>query len=280
MEQIKQHKFLLPEKNNKLPVWLTQNDNYNPCRDRDHFIDKTLLALTGKLTLLKNQPAMATDSFFSASFKLICTIVLILLISLSHRLMFPLIVLAVFLTYLACLDSRRISSILKPVSAAMFFSLCIVLPAFISGQQNTLMLPLKVFLTTMSAAFLAQRTAFSALTKALGGLHVPGLFIMVLDLTLKYIILLGNTAADLLIALRLRSIGKNDRKYKSMGSIMGMVFLKANEYSIDTHNAMLCRCFTGDYHVSQKHRLESRYFIYMAIILTMIVVFLYAEEYL
>lgn len=281
MEQIRQHNTSDAQISSFcMPSWLMKKDDYQPPADKENFLNKTILSIVAKLSALRDMQAINNSKTFSASFKVFFTGLLILFISLSHRPMFLFIILSVVLVHLCFFDAKYILSILKPALSAAVFSLLIILPAAIFGLTSIFMLPLKVFLTTASIAVLAHTTPFHSITKALGGLHIPGLFIMTIDLTIKYIVLLGSTAYDLLIALKLRSIGKNDQKYQSLGSILGMTFIKSQEYADETHNAMLCRCFTGEYHVSQQHHLERRYIIYAAAAVVLMTTFLCTEGYL
>ena len=92
-----------------------------------------------------------------------------------------------------------------------------------------------------------RRTQWNQITTALRRLHVPGLFVFVLDLTLKYIVLLGTLLQDLLTALQLRAVGRHRKKYQSVGGVLGVTFLRASELSRETWEAMQCRAFTDDY---------------------------------
>ena len=76
---------------------------------------------------------------------------------------------------------------------------------------------------------------------------MPGVIIFILDTTLRYIVLLGEEAAQLLTALKLRSIGHNPHKGRAIGGLIGVLLLRSQQMSLDMYDAMRCRCFTGDY---------------------------------
>ena len=78
-------------------------------------------------------------------------------------------------------------------------------------------------------------------------LHVPSVFVFTLDITLKYIVLLGDLIKDLLTSLTLRSVGKNNKKYQSVGGVMGQTFIRSVKMSQEMYEAMQCRGFTDDY---------------------------------
>ena len=77
--------------------------------------------------------------------------------------------------------------------------------------------------------------------------HIPGTVIFIIDITFRYIVLLGNLMQDLLTAVSLRSIGRNDKKYNSVGGVMGVTFLRGTEMNKEMYEAMQCRGFTDDY---------------------------------
>ena len=90
-------------------------------------------------------------------------------------------------------------------------------------------------------------TQWNHITKALRTLHIPGVFIFILDITLKYLVLLGSLIEGLLTACSLRSVGKNKKKYQSVGGVMGVTFVRSTEMSQQMYEAMQCRGFTDDY---------------------------------
>jgi cobalt/nickel transport system permease protein len=115
------------------------------------------------------------------------------------------------------------------------------------GISNALVIVLKVFLSLEMVSILNHTTQWNHITGALKKLHVPGIFIFTLDITLKYIVLLGTLIGDMLTSLRLRSVGKNNKTYQSVGGVMGVTFIRGSEMSREMYEAMRCRGFTDDY---------------------------------
>ena len=76
---------------------------------------------------------------------------------------------------------------------------------------------------------------------------MPQTVIFLLDTTLRGIFLLGEEAGALLTALKLRSVGRNRRKQRAAGAVLGTLFLRAQRLSEATYEAMVCRGFTGVY---------------------------------
>ena len=71
--------------------------------------------------------------------------------------------------------------------------------------------------------------SWSEISLALSSIHIPDIFILVLDLAIKYISLLGGLVLDMLYALKLRSVGRNRDKTASLSGVAGTVFLKSKE---------------------------------------------------
>ena len=123
-----------------------------------------------------------------------------------------------------------------------------MLPALWLGNgQRVLLLPAKTLLTVIALNLLQENFAWHSLTHACRQLHVPGIAIFVLDTTLRYIVLLGEEAAQLLTALKLRSVGHNPHKGRAIGGLLGVLLLRSQQMSLEMYDAMRCRCFTGDY---------------------------------
>ena len=159
---------------------------------------------------------------------------------------------AILLLYLCTWPARDILNIMKAGCGASVLALIVLLPAMIvqpSGIRNELLIVIKVFLSISTLSIFNHTTQWNHITGALRKLHIPGIFIFTLDITLKYIVLLGNLITDLLTSLQLRSVGKNNKKYSSIGGVMGVTFVRGTEMNQQMYEAMQCRGFTDDYSV-------------------------------
>jgi cobalt/nickel transport system permease protein len=115
------------------------------------------------------------------------------------------------------------------------------------GINNNLVLVVKIFLSVEMVTIFNHTTQWNHITAAWRKLHIPGIFIFTVDITLKYIVLLGTLIEDLLTSLSLRAVGKHHKKYRSVGGVMGVTFLRGSEMSREMYEAMRCRGFTDDY---------------------------------
>jgi cobalt/nickel transport system permease protein len=146
--------------------------------------------------------------------------------------------------------AKEILSIWKTAFVGAGFACLLLLPAAILNPgaiSNYGKIVCKVFLCLELVTLFNHTTQWNHITGALRKLKVPGVFIFTLDITLKYIVLLGTFIDELLISLSLRSVGKNRKKYEAVGGVMGVAFLRGTEMSQEMYHAMCCRGFTDDY---------------------------------
>ena len=231
----------------ELPTWVKREESYNPGTDRDYFISRSLLRLFSVLASLRNQGCRRTNPP-NAVIALIFTFTLSILSVSSRTPLFLWGVLAGELVCLCSLPGNVLRDHLRTALATAVISALIVAPAlFLGNGRYVLLLPYKTFLTVTLLLTLREYTPWNKLTAALQAFHLPVLVIFIFDTTLRFIALLGDQAATLLTALKLRSVGHNPAKLPALGGVMGVVLQKSAGLSQDTYDAMRCRCFTGTY---------------------------------
>ncbi len=235
---------------NMLPDWMNVNEEYAPPKDGGAFIIKTINAVGTVLARIKVQSGHEKKHALPAIVKLIAMLVLVIIVSVSHNRLILFGVFAAVQLYLAMWPARDILSIYRTACFAAFLALIIFLPAIIinpDGRMNNLMVVLKVFVSVETVSIFNHTTQWNHVTEALRKLYLPGIFVFTLDITLKYIVLLGNLIKDILVALSKRSVGRNNKKYQSIGGVMGVTFLRSTQMSQQMYEAMRCRGFTDDY---------------------------------
>jgi cobalt/nickel transport system permease protein len=233
-----------------MPEWMKETDCYVPPKDGGTFAVKTIRALCGIMSRLRVQKGHEKKHAFPALAKFFLLVAALLVLSLRQDRMVLLAFAAVLQVYLCTWPARDILSIWKPSLAAALLALVLFLPAIIlqpEGAPNNLQIVAKIFLSLEMVTIFNHTTQWNHITTALRKLHVPGIFIFTLDIALKYIVLLGTFAGDILTSLRLRSVGKNNKKYQSVGGVMGVTFIRGVEMSREMYEAMRCRGFTDDY---------------------------------
>ena len=230
-----------------IPGWLKTNDEYSAGNDRDGFMTKSLLSVMGALGSFR-----AKTSTYGAKFpplpKILICLTLILAVSLARNMLLVYAVLAVLLVHICFLKSDWLLRCVSTASFAALLSAMLLLPSvFLGSPRSMLTISIKVFTSVGLVGLLAATTEWNRITASLAGLHVPGVFIFTLDITLKYIVILGNISVDLLNAVRLRSVGRNRDKSNAMSGILSVTFLKSRQMADEMYQAMVCRGFDGEY---------------------------------
>lgn len=233
-----------------LPNWMKETDNYIPAQDGGRFAVQTMKSIGKSMSQIKIQKGHEKGRALPSLLKLCIMIAAILVISIAKN---PLIVMAYaafILLYLCTWPGKDILNVFKAGIIAAVLAVIILLPAVIINKElirNELFIVAKVFLSVITVSIFNHTTQWNHVTGALRKLHVPGIFIFTLDITLKYIVVLGNLINDLLTSMQLRSVGKNNKKYDSVGGVMGVTFIRGVEMNKQMYEAMQCRGFTDDY---------------------------------
>lgn len=236
------------EEARELPEWLLTDERYEPAADRDSFIRKSMEAVAGVLARLRLDGGRPWVLSPSAPVKLVLGLLAIILGSCATNFAFTLLLLAAVLVRMALLPQKALSRCLKTSAGAAILSALLMLPAILLGQASSaLLIGTKVFASVSIAMIVALSTPLSELTGALRAFHVPNVFILTVELALKSIYDLGQTALEVLGSLKMRSVGRNHEKGSALGGVGGVVLLKAQRAAKTTSDAMRCRGFEGDY---------------------------------
>ncbi len=233
-----------------LPNWLTTTEAYEPPKGGGTFAIKTMRSFGHMMGRLQFQQGHEKRHALPALVKFFLLVLAIVFLSRTHQLLALLAYAAVLLLYLSTWPPRDIWKVLRGALVAVVFSGILLAPAMIlrpEGIGNNLQLICKVFLTVMMVSIFNHTTQWNHITGALRKLHVPGVVIFTLDLTLKYIVILGRFIYDVLTSYSLRAVGNHKKKYKSVGGVMGITFIRGAHMSQEMYEAMRCRGFTDDY---------------------------------
>lgn len=255
------------EEKPQMPEWLLKSENYVPTADKDTFINKSILSLFQVISRIKTQDSQSRPGHsVSVPIKVLFTFLLLLLLSLSKNFFFILAVNVCLLLLLSLLNGETIIKILRPAVLMTAFTLIIMLPALFWGYgRSAVTITFKVFATVTAVSLLTHTSRWSEITGALKIFFVPDIFILVLDITVKYIVMLGDFTLNMLYALKLRSVGRNRDKYASLSGVAGTMFVKSKEMAEEMYSAMECRGFTGEYRIYRKLRLTAADWIYIVL---------------
>ncbi len=248
--------------------WLMKKDEFGLQRDSDAFIDKSILNVLGMLSGIRwaGKPENGIIYRLNATIKFIFTFMFIIFLSLSFSIQFVLLSDAYILLALGMLELEDIKRTAFVILTSGLFSALILLPSAIAGNfSNCAILFLKITGSLTAVNILANSTKWSHITHSMKVIKLPDVFILVFDITIKYIFILGEFSINMLYALRLRSVGKNDKKHQSLSNLMGGLFLKSKEMAELTYYAMECRGFNGSYLPPWKFRLKTGDFIFIGL---------------
>lgn len=257
-----------------MPEWLLEKDSYIPNKKKDTFIDKSILSMLNIFSKLKYNSAKNSD--INTTIKTIATFIIVLFISLSRKIEFLYFLGVIILIALSLLKPNYILSIIKGSIAPIIITFVLLIPAFIAINTNTsIIFLLKTALIMLSLNMLIHTSKYNEILDTLKIFFLPDIFIFILDITIKYILILGEYSLNMLYALKIRTIGNNKNKNNTLSAIIGALFIKSKEMSFDMHDAMECRGFTGEYKIKYKHKLVLSDIIFIVINSFIIYMFFY-----
>lgn len=115
-----------------------------------------------------------------------------------------------------------------------------------NGIEVALRVALRAGISLSFGFLLLLTTRWSKITSALALMHVPLLFISVLNMAYRYIFVISAMACDMMEARYLRTVGKLDTSdnRRFMGHSVAHMFIKSHYLSEEIYDAMRCRGFT------------------------------------
>lgn len=253
--------------------WLFKEDNFTPKEDKDAFTDKTVKALLNAASNIRRQDFIERNGFLysiNPALKIISVFALIIFISLSKNIFF---ILSLDLLLIVCTLLLKNSSgkVLYLSFAAFAFSFLMIFPSmYIYKSFNSLIIPVKVFADVVIVNILSITTRWKDVTKSLKLIYVPDIFIFILDIAIIYIYILGDLALNMLYALKIRTVGKLDKKYSSLSNIIGNVFIQSKLMADEMYSAMELRGFTGEYKGEIDFKLNIYDFIFILVIIFLV----------
>ncbi|MEI6093457.1 MAG: energy-coupling factor transporter transmembrane component T, partial [bacterium] len=137
---------------------------------------------------------------------------------------------------------------------------------FFGNLFNSISLVIKVISTVMLFNVFSYTTKNQEITKAVKVFGVPDLLILTVDISIKFVTIIGDVAINILNYLKIRSIGRNKKKRHSIQNILGFLFIKSRNYSEDIYSSMLCRGFNGHYRTRNKKNVMQKIdYVYIAV---------------
>ncbi|MCL6459829.1 MAG: energy-coupling factor transporter transmembrane protein EcfT [Gorillibacterium sp.] len=256
--------------------WLLVKEDYHPGKGKDRFIDKSIVSFLKAVALIRQSGYSSSLSRINPSLRVVTTLLSLVLISLTRSFTFLFIVDGLLLLQMIRLDPRERKRMIVLSLVFPLIALIALIPAMLQGSLlYSLLLCQKMVTSILSVHSLSMRTKWSELSRALKSIFVPDLVIWIIDITLKYIVLLGEYSTNLLYALKLRSIGQTKDKFGAVSGVMGNLFLKSCRMGEEMADAMECRGFVGEYRLPVKLRLTRIDYLYILLNLLLVSFFLY-----
>ncbi len=195
----------------------------------------------------KREQRRAQSRIFPALRLAVC-ILTILLCSLSRNAFYSVCVIAVLLMDMALLPPEAVKRVAQKLPLPVLMTALLMLPAVFLGSPRSLVtVTMKVFCAILCLSLLNEKASWKELTGALERFHAPELFIMTLDTTVRFFVLLGRWSNRMLEAISLRRVGEKNWKNAGMGGVLGTTWLKSQRMVQASTEAMVCRCFDGTY---------------------------------
>jgi len=117
----------------------------------------------------------------------------------------------------------------------------------------------KAYLCVMAVLILVSATRFSELTNEMRRLRLPQIFIIMFELTYRYIgVLLNEVYSTMSIAYSLRSPNRKGIEMRDMGSFLGQLLLRSFDRAERVYNAMKCRGYALQ-NITQDNRMLTLY---------------------
>ncbi|HEY3344757.1 MAG TPA: cobalt ECF transporter T component CbiQ [Anaerolineaceae bacterium] len=218
--------------------------------------------------------------------KLVCTLLILLLVSLAHNLA---VIGAVYLLALvaAAFSSVRLGFFIRRVWLLLpFFTGVIALPALFltpgpalwhlpggvavtrSGALVALFLVLRVGTSVSWAALLVLTTPWNVLLRALAVLRVPDVMVLILGMTYRYIYLLLRVTGEMLLSRKSRIVGRLEGKAERqlLAASLGTLLSRSLDLSGEVYLAMQSRGFRSAPRTFNQPRLRVRDWAALALV--------------
>ncbi|MCL1804111.1 MAG: cobalt ECF transporter T component CbiQ [Eubacteriaceae bacterium] len=125
------------------------------------------------------------------------------------------------------------------------------------GTVSLMTIMLKMYICVMAALIMVATTPISDLSAQLRRLHVPGSFVLVFEITYRYIGLLLEQALSMATAYRLRSGDRKALLMRDMPSFLGQMLLSGFDRAERVYAAMQCRGYAIDHIRQSKKKLKT-----------------------
>jgi cobalt/nickel transport system permease protein len=141
----------------------------------------------------------------------------------------------------------------------------------------------KTWLSVLAVLLLVSVTRFSDLATAMHRLRLPDFFIIMFELTYRYIGVLLNETYSMSVAYSLRNSKKKGVEMRDMGSFAGQLLLRSFDRAERVYNAMKCRGYSSgsafNYMGCNKRAVALHDIVYIAAVFIFCLTFRFVDVY-
>ena len=141
------------------------------------------------------------------------------------------------------------------------------------GTVSFFVILFRAYLCVMAVLLLVSVTPFAEITNSMRRLRIPHIFVVMLEMTYRYISILFEEAHSMYIAYSLRNVSRKGINIKDMGSFVGQLLLRSFDRADRVYNAMKCRGYALHVLPQGGRKLEIKDIIFCAITCLMCLTF-------
>jgi len=225
--------------------------------------------IVGLLGYVISVVSVPTTDFFGLSrhFLLLCIIIALARVSIPFLLkrclvLFPFVFLvAAFIPFLK--EGRVLVEFDLPV---------IKLGLTEEGLLLFLTVSFKALLSFLALTTLMAICPFPQLLKALEGLKIPRILLVMLSILYRYLLILLEEGQRIMLARDIRYFGGHYKEQpRILGNMVGSIFIRTYERAERVYGAMLVRGYQGRVVILEENKATYRDFIFLLIILTTLI---------
>ena len=135
----------------------------------------------------------------------------------------------------------------------------------------------KTYLCVMAVLILVSVTPLSELSGEMRRLRMPGIFVVMFELTYRYIGVLLNEAYSMNIAYSLRSPKGRGIEMRDVGSFAGQLLIRSFDRAERVYNAMKCRGYALQEIPRPHKRLEMKDIVFLCFIFFLCILFRFVD---
>jgi len=124
----------------------------------------------------------------------------------------------------------------------------------------------RAYLCVMAVLILVSVTPFSELTGELRRFRVPGIFVVMFEMTYRYIGVLFGEAYSMYLAYTIRSTNAKGIAIKDMGSFVGQLLLRSFDRAERIYSSMKCRGYTFRVIPRSRRRIELKDCVFLTVV--------------